>query len=144
MCKPPWWDDHQFCFQTYTISTPSISRPVSVRQMVDFLKPPKYNIWQEFKWRDTNGPCVALSWWWSLRSCRRTSWCESSSHPHCQLRDLTRKHTSHRSDLFNISMSVFCPGFQKGRVPSEKSTFSAVNWRKRAQIVWWTEEKGHN
>ena len=23
--------------------------------------------------------------------------------------------------------SVFCPGFQKGRVPSEKGTFSAVN-----------------
>ena len=23
--------------------------------------------------------------------------------------------------------SVFCPGFQKGRVPSEKDTFSAVN-----------------
>ena len=24
-------------------------------------------------------------------------------------------------------LSVFCPGFQKGRVPSEKGTFSAVN-----------------
>ena len=24
-------------------------------------------------------------------------------------------------------MSVFCPGFQKGRVPSEKGHFSAVN-----------------
>ena len=24
-------------------------------------------------------------------------------------------------------ISVFCPGFQKGRVPSEKGTFSAVN-----------------
>ena len=24
-------------------------------------------------------------------------------------------------------MSVFCPGFQKGRVPSEKGTFSVVN-----------------
>ena len=23
--------------------------------------------------------------------------------------------------------SVFCPGFQKGRVPSEKGTFSTVN-----------------
>ena len=23
--------------------------------------------------------------------------------------------------------AVFCPGFQKGRVPSEKGTFSAVN-----------------
>ena len=25
------------------------------------------------------------------------------------------------------SNSVFCPGFQKSRVPSEKGTFSAVN-----------------
>ena len=24
-------------------------------------------------------------------------------------------------------LTVFCPGFQKGRVPSEKGTFSAVN-----------------
>ena len=24
-------------------------------------------------------------------------------------------------------LSVFCPGFQKGRVPSEKGTFSPVN-----------------
>ena len=24
-------------------------------------------------------------------------------------------------------ISVFCPGFQKGRVPSQKGTFSAVN-----------------
>ncbi len=30
--------------------------------------------------------------------------------------------------------SVFCPGFQKGRVPSEKGTFSAVNG----------PSKGHN
>ena len=29
---------------------------------------------------------------------------------------------------------VFCPGFQKGRVPSEKGTFSAVNG----------PSKGHN
>ena len=29
--------------------------------------------------------------------------------------------------------AVFCPGFQKGRVPSEKGTISAVNGRKRAQ-----------
>ena len=26
-----------------------------------------------------------------------------------------------------IDNSEFCPGFQKGRVPSEKGTFSAVN-----------------
>ena len=30
--------------------------------------------------------------------------------------------------------AVFCPGFQKGRVPSEKGTFSAVNG----------QSKGHN
>ena len=53
-------------------------------------------------------------------------------------------------------LPVFYPGFQKGRVPSEKGTFSAmngpdrqkgtisaVNWRKMAQLVRWTEEKGH-
>ena len=27
----------------------------------------------------------------------------------------------------SMMMTVFCPGFQKGRVPSEKGTFSAVN-----------------
>ena len=32
------------------------------------------------------------------------------------------------------SESVFCPGFQKGRVPSEKGTFSAVSG----------PSKGHN
>ena len=26
---------------------------------------------------------------------------------------------------------------------SQKGTISAVNWRKRSQLVWWTEEKGH-
>ena len=31
-------------------------------------------------------------------------------------------------------ITVFCPGFQKGRVPSEKGTFSAVNG----------PSKGHN
>ena len=29
--------------------------------------------------------------------------------------------------LIWLSVAVFCPGFQKGRVPSEKGTFSAVN-----------------
>ena len=29
--------------------------------------------------------------------------------------------------IFNVYHSVFCPGFQKGRVPSQKGTFSAVN-----------------
>ena len=39
------------------------------------------------------------------------------------------------ADGFNVGnklescdyLSVFCPGIQKGRVPSEKGTFSAVN-----------------
>ena len=45
--------------------------------------------------------------------------------------------------------TVFCPDFQKGMMPSEKGTFSAVNrqkgkisavnWRKRAQLAQWTE-----
>ena len=30
-------------------------------------------------------------------------------------------------DIVDIYISVFCPGFQKGRVPSQKGTFSAVN-----------------
>ena len=33
-----------------------------------------------------------------------------------------------------VSSAVFCPGFQKGRVPSENGTFSAVNG----------PSKGHN
>ena len=32
-----------------------------------------------------------------------------------------------RSALTRRYNTVFCPGFQKGRVPSEKGTFSAVN-----------------
>ena len=41
-----------------------------------------------------------------------------------------------RKVLFSSStvVTVFCPGFQKGRVPSEKGTFSAVNGA----------SKGHN
>ena len=34
-----------------------------------------------------------------------------------------------------VSNAVFCPGFQKGMVPSEKGTISAVNRRKRAQLA---------
>ena len=33
-----------------------------------------------------------------------------------------------------MALTVFCPGFQKGRVPSEKGTFSAVS----------EPSKGHN
>ena len=45
----------------------------------------------------------------------------------------------HRWDIIidlicTVSQSVFCPGFQKGRVPSEKGTFSAVSG----------PSKGHN
>ena len=36
--------------------------------------------------------------------------------------------------LLEHLVPVFCPGFQKGRVPSEKGTFSAVNG----------PSKGHN
>ena len=41
---------------------------------------------------------------------------------------------NHMYDIKIIQCSVFCPGFQKGRVPSEKGTFSAVNG----------PSKGHN
>ena len=41
----------------------------------------------------------------------------------------------------NVIGTVFCPGFQKGRVPPEKGTFSAVNgpskghhWRNERKI----------
>ena len=30
--------------------------------------------------------------------------------------------------------TVFCPGFQKGRVPSENGTFSVVNGRQKGTI----------
>ena len=39
-----------------------------------------------------------------------------------------------------VTSTVFCPGFQKGRVASEKGTFSAME--KMAQLVQCTEEKG--
>ena len=37
-------------------------------------------------------------------------------------------------ETVKLCFSVFCPGFQKGRVPFEKGTFSAVNG----------PSKGHN
>ena len=51
--------------------------------------------------------------------------------------------------------SVFCPGFQKGRVPSEKGTLARWTDRQKGTLaLWtdrqkgtlarWTEEKGHN
>ena len=51
--------------------------------------------------------------------------------------------------------AVFCPGFQKGRVPSEKGTLARwtdrqkgtlVRWtdRQKGTLARWTEEKGHN
>ena len=42
--------------------------------------------------------------------------------------------TEDRSGLFYLPSAVFCPGFQKGRAPSEKGTFSAVSG----------PSKGHN
>ena len=51
--------------------------------------------------------------------------------------------------------AVFCPGFQKGRVPSEKGTLARWTDRQKGTLAqWtdsqkgtlarWTEEKGHN
>ena len=64
------------------------------------------------------------------------------------------------------SSAVFCPGFQKGRVPSEKGTLARwtdrqkgtlarwtdrqkgilARWtdRQKRTLARWTEEKGHN
>ena len=50
--------------------------------------------------------------------------------------------------------AVFCPGFQKGRVPSEKGTLARWTDRQKGTLArWtdsqkgtlarWTEEKGH-
>ena len=52
--------------------------------------------------------------------------------------DIERSQVSRYFDISSIepalvetcnksTVSMFCPGFQKGRVPSEKGTFSAVN-----------------
>ena len=47
------------------------------------------------------------------------------------IRDVTRQEeesdTARKEGYGKKTDSVFCPGFQKGRVPSEKGTFSAVN-----------------
>ena len=43
-----------------------------------------------------------------------------------------------------LSYSVLCPGFQKGRVPSEKGTLARWTDRQKDTLAWWTEEKGHN
>ena len=40
--------------------------------------------------------------------------------------------------------TVFCPGFQKGRVPSEKGTLARWTDRQKGTLARWTEEKGHN
>ena len=39
----------------------------------------------------------------------------------------SRVETSSESSSHSTSTTVFCPGFQKGRVPSQKGTFSVVN-----------------
>ena len=62
-----------------------------------------------------------------------------------------------QSRVVNIycTSTVFCPGFQKGRVPSEKGTLARwtdrqkgtlARWtdRQKVTLVRWTEEKGHN
>ena len=54
-----------------------------------------------------------------------------------------------------MGATVFCPGFQKGRVPSEKVTLAwwtdrqkgtLARWtdRQKGTLARWTEEKGHN
>ena len=54
-----------------------------------------------------------------------------------------------------LHLTVFCPGFQKGRVPSEKGTLARwtdrqkgtlARWtdRQKGTLARWTEEKGHN
>ena len=67
---------------------------------------------------------------------------------------------------FIYQYTVFCPGFQKGRVPSEKGTLARWTGRQKGTLAWWkdrqkgtlarwtdrqkgtlaqwTEEKGHN
>ena len=54
-------------------------------------------------------------------------------HPRGQ-RALATTHTVHEARQVKVMSPVFCPGFQKGRVPSEKGTFSAVSG----------PSKGHN
>ena len=55
----------------------------------------------------------------------------------------------------DMRQAVFCPGFQKGRVPSEKGTLARwtdhqkgtlARWtdRQKGTLARWTEEKGHN
>ena len=38
-----------------------------------------------------------------------------------------------KSSLHSCAVHVFCPGFQKGRVPSEKGTFSGVSEPSKGQ-----------
>ena len=55
---------------------------------------------------------------------------------------------------FKCYVKVFCPGFQKGRVPSEKGTLvrwtdhqkgTLARWtdRQKGTLARWTEEIGH-
>ena len=58
--------------------------------------------------------------------------------------------SAYSADIFYIIRSswhvitVFCPGFQKGRVPSEKGTLAWWMDRQKGTLARWTEEKGHN
>ena len=58
------------------------------------------------------------------------------------------------TDSMQYHPPVFCPGFQKGRVPSEKGTLARwtdrqkgtlARWmdRQKGTLARWTEEKGH-
>ena len=84
--------------------------------------------------------------------------CKNSSHPS----DYSRPYII----ILEQDCAVFCPGFQKGRVPSEKGTLARwtdrqkgtlarwtdrqkgtlARWtdRQKGTLARWTEEKGHN
>ena len=46
--------------------------------------------------------------------------------------------------IYAAHPSLFCPGFQNGRVPSEKGTLARWTDRQKGTLARWTEEKGHN
>ena len=52
--------------------------------------------------------------------------------------------TGNENLVWLMHYSVFCPGFQKGRVPSEKGTLARWTDRQKGTLARWTEEKGHN
>ena len=57
--------------------------------------------------------------------------CSAHNYSSCTIRlngqDIKHVNECKFLGIYLDTHSVFCPGFQKGRVPSEKGTFSAVN-----------------